>query len=122
MISHIKFAALPVFNQDRALAFYRDKFSFEVAQDMPYQGDLRWIELSIPGAQTRLWFSQRENETPGHAPSLIFMVNDLDATHAALVKKGVVSQQPPGASPWNPQERFALVGDTEGNIIMLAQA
>jgi lactoylglutathione lyase len=35
MFSYVKFAHLPVRDQDRALAFYRDKVGLKVATDAP---------------------------------------------------------------------------------------
>ena len=53
MIKAVKFVGLPVKDQDRALAFWRDKVGFKVATDQPF-GKQRWIELKIPGAETGL--------------------------------------------------------------------
>ena len=52
MISQLKFVSIPVSDQDRALAFYRDKLGFRVKTDQPFDGSQRWIELRIPGAET----------------------------------------------------------------------
>ena len=51
MIRRVKFVGIPVSNQDRALAFYRDVLGFKVATDQP-MGTQRWIELKVPGAET----------------------------------------------------------------------
>jgi catechol 2,3-dioxygenase-like lactoylglutathione lyase family enzyme len=121
MIKYIKFAQLPVTDQDRALAFYKNKLGFEVAQDRPFQGDLRWIELSIPGARTRLWFSQRLDDTPSTVPSLILMTQDVDSSYRSLAAQDVEFAQVPTDAPWNPGERFALFRDSEGNLVMLGR-
>src|SRR5262245_2878342 len=52
MIRQIKFVGVPVRDQDRALAFYRDKLGFKVGTDQPFDGNQRWIEMRIPGAET----------------------------------------------------------------------
>src|SRR5436309_14273664 len=54
MIKGIKFASVPVSDQDRALAFYTEKLGFAVATDQPFTDKQRWIELRIPGAATGL--------------------------------------------------------------------
>ncbi|TJX10071.1 MAG: glyoxalase, partial [Mesorhizobium sp.] len=52
---HIQFAELPVFDQDRAKAFYTDHFACQVAADQPMgDGGWRWIELAFPDAVTNL--------------------------------------------------------------------
>jgi catechol 2,3-dioxygenase-like lactoylglutathione lyase family enzyme len=54
MIRGIKFASVPVSDQDRALAFYTEKLGFRLVTDQPFNDSQRWIELAIPGADTRL--------------------------------------------------------------------
>ena len=51
MIKQVKFVGIPTRDQDRALAFWTDKMGLRVATDQPMGGQ-RWIELSIPGAET----------------------------------------------------------------------
>lgn len=53
MIRGIKFACVPVRDQDRALQFYTEKLGFRVMTDQPF-GVQRWIELGIPGAESQL--------------------------------------------------------------------
>ena len=122
VIDYVKFAQLPVFDQDRALAFYRDRLGLVVTQDRPYQGDLRWIELAIPGARTGIWFAARESEALGQQPAMILIVKDVRATFDALLAKGVEFVQPPTEAPWSPAETFAVFRDTEGNMVMLGDA
>ena len=47
----LKFVGVPTRDQDRALAFWTERMGFRVATDQP-MGAQRWIELSIPGADT----------------------------------------------------------------------
>ena len=55
MIKGIKFVNIPVADQSRALAFYTEKLGFTVATNQPMgPGGQRWIELKIPGADTRV--------------------------------------------------------------------
>ena len=44
---------IPVRNQDALLKFYTEKLGFKVATDQPFSEKQRWIELQIPGADTR---------------------------------------------------------------------
>ncbi|MGH8655652.1 MAG: VOC family protein, partial [Gammaproteobacteria bacterium] len=48
------FTSLNSRDQDRAVSFYTEKVGLKVVQDAPYQDGWRWIELEIPGAETRL--------------------------------------------------------------------
>src|SRR6185437_15082624 len=54
MIKGIKFASIPVRDQDRALAFYTQKLGLRVITDSPFDGTQRWIELGIPRPETKL--------------------------------------------------------------------
>ena len=53
MIKGVKFASIPVSNQDRALAFYTEKLGFRLLTDQPFSEEQRWVELGLPGADTR---------------------------------------------------------------------
>jgi lactoylglutathione lyase len=54
MIKGIKFASIPVRNQDASLEFYTTKLGFKVITDSPFDGTQRWIELGLPRAETKL--------------------------------------------------------------------
>lgn len=47
------------------------------------------------------------------------VVQDLDAAHKALAAKGVLFDQEPIDAPWAPGERYALLRDSEGNLILI---
>lgn len=119
MFKHVKFSGLPVSDQDRALAFYRDVFGLTVATDQQYGSGWRWIELEVSGSPTRILFERRADDKPGEQPSLILVVDDVDAVFAELKTKGVEVDQEPIDAPWAPNERYALLRDSERNLIML---
>ena len=55
MIRSIDIVSIPVRNQDAAVKFYTEKLGFKVATNQEFgNGGQRWIELLIPGAETRL--------------------------------------------------------------------
>ena len=91
-LKRISFQSIPVDDQDRALAFYRDVLGFEVHTDAPMEKDWRWIFLTIPGAETRLQFAKRQDIT--------------------------VHDQPQDA-PWLPSVRWATIRDSEDNILFI---
>ena len=53
MIRQVKFVGIPTKNQERALKFWTETMGLKVLTDQPL-GNQRWIELQIPGAQTRI--------------------------------------------------------------------
>ena len=54
MIRGVKFVSIPVLDQDRALSFYTDVLGFRLLTDQPFNEKQRWLELGIPGADTRI--------------------------------------------------------------------
>ena len=54
MIKGVKFASIPVADQDRALEFYTTKLGFRIMTDAPFSDDQRWIELGIAGTDTKI--------------------------------------------------------------------
>jgi catechol 2,3-dioxygenase-like lactoylglutathione lyase family enzyme len=55
MIRGVKIVSIPVKNQDVSLKFYTEKLGFKVATDQEMApGAQRWIELMIPGSDTKL--------------------------------------------------------------------
>ena len=119
MFKHVKFSGLPVTNQDRALAFYRDVIGLTLATDQQYGSGWRWIEFEIPGSPTRVLFERRAGEEPGEQPSINIVVEDVDAAYGFLIARGVVFDQEPIDAPWAPGERYALLRDSEGNLILI---
>ena len=85
----MKFAELPVSDQDRAVSFYTEKLKLTVARDSPYGDGRRWIELEIPGAQTHILLSRRSADHDTSTPSLVLIAEDVDAVYQRLLGRGV---------------------------------
>lgn len=120
MLKCVKFAELPVVDQDRALNFYTEKLGLQVAQDAPYKDDWRWIELAVPGAQTRILLTQQTGEVKSDMPRLVFIADDVEATYRKLSARGVVFTKEPSKAPWNPGQTFAQLRDSEGNGVVIS--
>jgi predicted enzyme related to lactoylglutathione lyase len=119
MIKRIKFLGIPVKDQDRAMAFYTEKLGFRILTDQQFSDTQRWIELSIPGAQTGITLF-----TPDGHESLIggfvntsWEVDDVDKTYAELSAKNVEFEGPPQKQHWG---TFVMMKDSEGNRILLS--
>lgn len=119
MIKRVNFQSIPVDDQDRALAFYRDILGFTVQTDAPYAEGFRWIFLEIPGADTRIHFARRNEITISDIPCLTFVSDDVDAEVESLKSKGVAIENGPDDAPWTPGVRWAMIRDTENNLILL---
>jgi catechol 2,3-dioxygenase-like lactoylglutathione lyase family enzyme len=119
MIKRIKFLGIPVRDQDRALAFYTEKLGFRVLTDQQFSPAQRWLELSIPGADTGivLFTPEGHEDRIGTFVNTSWEVDDVDRTYAELSAKGVVFSGPPEKQPWG---TFLMMHDPEGNKIVLA--
>jgi predicted enzyme related to lactoylglutathione lyase len=120
---YIQFADLPVFDQDRAKAFYTSHFLCQVVFDEPMgEGPWRWIELRFPGAQTTLHFDQRDDDAPSARPALMLVDDDVTGTVEKLRAAGVEIVTEPQAAPWEPSRTIAEFRDSEGNRVVIGSA
>ena len=117
MIRGIKFASIPVTDQDRALAFYTEKLGFRLLADHPFDDKQRWIELGIPGADTRaVLFRSDEGIQPGSSMNVVFWTDDVESTARDLESKGVEFTVKPTKEAWG---TFAIFKDLDGNSFVL---
>jgi predicted enzyme related to lactoylglutathione lyase len=118
MIRGIKFVSIPVADQDRSLAFYTEKLGFRVATDQPFNDKQRWIELSIPGAETRVvLFLMDQGPQPGGFMNMSFWTDDAEATAKELKERGVEFIAEPKKETWGTS---AIFKDPEGNRFVLS--
>ncbi|WP_180542294.1 VOC family protein [Nevskia soli] len=118
MIKRIKFLGIPVEDQNRALQFYTEKLGFRIFTDQQFSEKQRWIELSIPGAETGivLFTPDGQEDRVGTFVNTSWEVDDVDKTFAELQGKGVEFKGPPQKQPWG---TFVIMKDSEGNQIVL---
>jgi catechol 2,3-dioxygenase-like lactoylglutathione lyase family enzyme len=117
MIRGIKFASIPVADQDRALAFYTEKLGFRLLTDQPFNDQQRWLELGIPGADTRVVLFRFEGSLqPGSMMNVTFWTDDVESTYRELKAKGVEFTAEPTKQPWG---TFAILKDLDGNTFVL---
>jgi catechol 2,3-dioxygenase-like lactoylglutathione lyase family enzyme len=118
MIKGVKFASIPVTDQDRALAFYTEKLGLRLLTDQPFSDDLRWIELGIPGADTRVvLFNLGDALKPGGQMNITFWADDVEATARELKSKGVQFVMEPKREDWGTAAAFK---DVDGNTFVLS--
>ena len=118
MIKEIKFVGIPVADQERALAFYRDKLGFRVKTDQPFNGKQRWIELKIPGADTGvvLFTPDGHEDRVGTFFNGSLACDDVRKTYEELRAKGVEFDGEPKDEPWG---IYAILKDSEGNRLVI---
>jgi catechol 2,3-dioxygenase-like lactoylglutathione lyase family enzyme len=118
MIRGIKFASIPVRDQEQSLKFFTEKLGFRVMTDQPF-GDQRWIELGIPGAESGLaLFTPKghEDRIGGFQP-ISFWTDDVFATAKILKSKGVEFAVEPKKEPWG---STSILKDVDGNQFVLS--
>jgi len=121
VISHISIVPVFVSDQDRALEFYTAALGFEVRVDYP-TGEMRWLEVAPPGAQTRIVLTQASQEWGaekiGQFTGLGLEADDVEATWRELAARGVTFTEEPNRQPWGIQAQFV---DQDGNGFVLGE-
>jgi predicted enzyme related to lactoylglutathione lyase len=119
MIKQLKFVTVPTSDQDRALVFWTEKVGFRVATDQPMGPGRRWIELSIPGAETGvvLFTPEGQEDRIGSFFNGSFGCDDVDYTWRQMAARGVEFEGPPEKQPWG---TFAKFKDPDGNTFVLS--
>jgi catechol 2,3-dioxygenase-like lactoylglutathione lyase family enzyme len=119
MIKAIKFANVPVTNQDRALEFYTKKLGLRVITDSPFNDKQRWIELGIPRAETKLvlFTAPGQDKLIGGLMNVTFSADDVEATAKEMKARGVEFVQEPQRADWGTS---AIFKDPDGNQFVLS--
>jgi predicted enzyme related to lactoylglutathione lyase len=119
MIKAVKFVSIPVKDQIQALNFYTKKLGFQILTDQPFDGKQRWIELRIPGGETRVvLFTPSGHETRiGTFSNITFTSDNVEKTYEEMSARGVEFQQPPKTEHWGTS---AIFKDLDGNVFLLS--
>jgi len=130
MISRL--GSVPVFvsDQDRALAFYRDKLGFEVVFDQRYGPELRWVTVARKKGETEIVLfcplpaivGERYDEVKdriGTWTGIVFITEDIEAAHKTMRERGVEFRTSPTRQGWGGIE--AIFFDPDGNSFHLVQ-
>src|SRR5712672_983829 len=119
MIKRIKFVGIPVADQDRALEFYTRKLGFRILTDQSFGPAQRWIELSIPGAETgiALFTPEGHEDRVGTFVNTSWEVDNVEKTYDDLTQKGVEFTAAPAKQVWGTS---VTMKDSEGNTIVLS--
>ena len=84
-ITDVGTVGIPVDDQDRAIAFYRDVLGFEIRMDGTFGPGMRWVEVAPPGASTSIALVQARADLPvGIDTGVRLSTQDAAADHAAL--------------------------------------
>jgi len=114
----IQTVTIPVADQDRALAFYRDVLGFEVQADVPF-GDQRWVAVAPSGSAVDFTLHPPfpGQPAPGWQQGLVLRTDDIAGVVAVLRAAGVAATEPEPVG-WGIQAQFS---DPDGNGFVLLQ-
>ena len=103
MLKRLNYVGAPTRDQDRALTFWTEAMGCIIATDRLI-GSKRWIELTIPGAQTGLLLLTPEGQEDrvGTFFNGSFGCDDVQYTYEKLLKRGVKFLAPPEMKPFPP--------------------
>jgi catechol 2,3-dioxygenase-like lactoylglutathione lyase family enzyme len=119
-VSRVHTVAIPVGDQEQALAFYTGTLGFEVRRDATFGGGQRWIEVAPRGAETTVALPPvHPGVKPGVDTGIRLATVDASAAHAALSAAGVAVDEVldfPGAPP------MFFLRDPDGNTLVLVES
>jgi predicted enzyme related to lactoylglutathione lyase len=121
MIRKLKFASIPVRDQDRALDFYLHVLGFILVTDQPMGPGQRWVEVRPPkgDAGIALFTPPGHEDRVGTFTGLSLECDDVQKTYDELCAKGVEFAKHPKKESWGVS---AILKDSEGNQIVLSTA
>src|SRR6266699_4176122 len=90
-ITKVGRVCVTIADTDRALDFYTGTLGFEKVVDVPMGPDMRWVEVSVSGAETTIALAPPPpgQEAGGKETGIILDTSDVDGAHAALQEAGV---------------------------------
>ncbi len=113
---HLSIVSVPVTDQERAKAFYRDVLGFQVMREAEPEPGRRWIHMKPPsglaGITLVTWYPAMP---PGSIQGLVLETSDIDRAHQKLKAAGLAISPIQEAS-WG---RSAAFSDPDGNGWML---
>ena len=114
----IQTVTIPVADQDRALAFYRDVLGFEVTADNAF-GDQRWLSVAPAGSSVdfTLHLPFPGQAGAGWQQGIVLHTDDIVGVVAALKEAGAEVCDPETVG-WGTQAQFS---DPDGNGFVLLQ-
>lgn len=116
-IQRIAIVSVPVTDQDRALAFYRDVLGLEVVTDAEVAPGMRWVQLrgAQPGANFSLT-SWGDGSAAGTLRGVILQVPDAHAATGEVRAAGAKVVREDYDTPFG---HFVEIEDPDGNGLSL---
>ena len=119
MLKAVKFVSIPVKDQAKALKFYTEQLGLTLLTNQPFDDNQNWIELQIPGAETRitLFTPSGHEDRIGTFSNITFSSANVQKSYEDLSARGVEFVKPPTKEHWG---TFAMFKDIDGNMFVLS--
>lgn len=118
-IKETAFTGYAVTDFARARKFYGEILGLPEGMVFEHEGQVGWIEYTIPGGHTLALAQSNDQWLPSeHGGGICFEVEDLDAAVAKLKAQGVTIKLDIQDFPFC---RLALIADPDGNTLALHQ-
>ncbi|MBB5351280.1 putative enzyme related to lactoylglutathione lyase [Haloferula luteola] len=118
-IQEAAFTGYPATDMARARRFYGETLGLPEGHVFEDQGELHWLEFTIPGGHTLAIARANDQWRPdANGGGICFEVADLDAAVTKLQAEGVTIVMPIQEFPIC---RMALIADPDGNTLALHQ-
>ena len=113
----LELVPLPVSDVDRAKAFYTEQVGFNADLDETFGDTFRVVQLTPPGSACSIAIGVGIVDTPpGSVKGLHLVVDDIHATRATLLERGVeVSEVEEMGAPGKPTVSYAYFKDPDSN-------
>ena len=131
MLTRLTHVTLPVHDLDEAKEWYTDRLGMVVRDDAEFGEGFRWLTVSPPEQEEVRIVLQEPNATlhgedrahnlreqVGHAPTMVYQVDDCESTVDGLRERGVEVVSDPEPVEWGIS---AMVTDLYGNPINLVE-
>jgi catechol 2,3-dioxygenase-like lactoylglutathione lyase family enzyme len=117
MSMKLELVPLPVSDVDRAKAFYTEQVGFNADLDETFGDTFRVVQLTPPGSACSIAIGVGIVDTPpGSVKGLHLVVDDIHATRATLLERGVeVSEVEEMGAPGKPTVSYAYFKDPDSN-------
>ena len=117
MRMRLELVPVPVSDVDRAKAFYTEQVGFNADLDERFGDSFRVVQLTPPGSACSICIGVGIIDTPpGSVRALHLVVDDIHATRAELLERGVeISEVQDMSAPGKPTVSYAYFKDPDGN-------
>jgi lactoylglutathione lyase len=112
---------IPVSDQDKAIAFYKDKLGFSVSADIPFGNGDRWVEVSPPSGGAAIALTTPMGEwQPGRVTGISLSTSDARSEREQLSGNGVELDGDIMGGDGTVPLLFSIK-DPDGNSIMIVE-